>query len=145
MNNEMVKDWMTRSPVCATLHTTLPEAHQWMKTRGIHRLPVLDDHGNLVGIVTLGDLRGAQPSEATSLSIFELNYLLSKITVERIMTANPITVAPDVPVREAAKLMLKNKIAGLPVVDGNKVVGVITESDIFRMVVRNWIEAPAAV
>jgi CBS domain-containing protein len=88
--------------------------------------------------VTQGDVRGAQPSEATTLSIFELNYLLSKLTLDRIMTPAPITIRPDETVYDAARLMLQKKIAGLPVVEGDKVVGILTESDIFRMIVRLW-------
>ena len=98
----------------------------------------------MVGIVTLGDVRGAEPSEATSLSIWELNYLLSKLPVERVMSTPVVTVHPDDPVPEAARLMLTNKIAGLPVMDGDDLVGIITESDIFRMVVHHWQRTPSA-
>jgi CBS domain-containing protein len=98
------------------------------------------DDGKLVGIITRGDVRGAEPSDATTLSIYELNYLLAKLTVAKIMTTNPITVTPDTPIREAARLMLEKKIAGLPVVEGARVVGIITESDIFRLVVKTWAE-----
>ena len=84
--------------------------------------------------------RGAEPSEATSLSIFEIHYLLSRLTLERIMTKDPVTVTPAVTIGQAAQIMLQKKVAGLPVVaphDG-RVIGVITESDIFRMVVKMW-------
>ncbi|MDW8325989.1 MAG: CBS domain-containing protein [Anaerolineales bacterium] len=137
MKTELVRDWMTPDPVCVSPETTVPEAHKIMTERRIRRLPVVKD-GQLVGIVTRGDIRGAQPSEATSLSIFELNYLLSKLTVDKVMTRNPITIRPDETVFDAARLMLQHKIAGLPVVEGGKVVGILTESDIFRMVVRLW-------
>jgi CBS domain-containing protein len=91
------------------------------------------DRGNLVGIVTLGDVREAEPSNATSLSIFELHYLLSKLTVDKIMTRDPLTISPNANVREAARLMLDHKIGGLPVMEENRLVGIITESDIFRV------------
>jgi CBS domain-containing protein len=130
---------MTQNPVTADIHTTLPEAHKLMTQHRIRRLPVMKE-GKLAGIVTRGDIRGAEPSEATSLSIYELNYLLSKLTLEKIMHADPITVSPDTTIREAARLMLTNKIAGLPVVEDGKLVGIITESDIFRVIVRNWDE-----
>jgi len=97
---------------------------------------VVDENGHLVGIVTLGDVREASPSDATSLSIFELNYLLARLTVDKIMTRKVITVTPDTPIYEAARLMLEHKIGGLPVVENGRVVGIITESDIFKMVVR---------
>jgi CBS domain-containing protein len=137
MKRALVNDWMTRDPICADLHMTLPEAHRLMLQHNIRRLPILEN-GQLVGIVTRGDVRGAQPSEATSLSIFELHYLIGLITLERIMTRNPVTVAPDATIYDAARLMLLHKIAGLPVVADGKVIGIITESDIFRMIVGAW-------
>jgi CBS domain-containing protein len=90
-------------------------------------------------------LRGAQPSEATSLSIFELHYLVGRITLGQIMTHNPVTVRTDTTVSEAAQIMLKRKISGLPVLEDGQLVGIITESDIFRLVVRTWQEEPPPV
>lgn len=131
---------MTPNVVTATPQTTLPEAHRLMKENRIRRLPVISD-GQLVGIITRGDVRGAEPSEATSLSIWELNYLLAKLQIQEIMTRNPFTVSPEATISEAAQLMLDNKISGLPVVDDSgRVVGIITESDIFRLVVTEWRE-----
>ena len=80
-------------------------------------------------------MREAEPSRATTLSIYEVHYLLGKLTVERIMTRNPITISPDETIRSAAQLMLQHKIGGLPVVEPTtgKLVGIITESDIFRI------------
>ncbi|HKZ69022.1 MAG TPA: CBS domain-containing protein [Anaerolineales bacterium] len=137
MRSELVKDWMTPDPVCATTHTSLPDALQMMQERRIRRLPVVD-HDKLMGIVTRGDLRGAQPSEATSLSIYEVNYLLGRLTLDRIMSKNIVTVTPGTTIGDAARLMLKHKIAGLPVVEGGRIVGILTESDVFRMVVTMW-------
>ncbi|HET9495853.1 MAG TPA: CBS domain-containing protein, partial [Chloroflexia bacterium] len=109
-----------------------------MMQKSIRRLPVVD-HGRLVGIVTLGDLREARPSPATSLSIYELNYLLAKLTVGQVMTHNPLTVSPHTPIPTAARIMLEHKVSGLPVVDEDKrPVGIITESDIFRMLIDQW-------
>ena len=149
MKTELVKDWMTPNPFTVTPDLPLPDAHKLMTDHRIRRLPIVDHAGHLVGIITRGDIRGAQPSEATSLSVFEIHYLLSRLTLERIMTRNPVTVAPTATIHDAALIMLKNKIAGLPVVDGGKVVGIITESDIFRLVVKAWDQemhkpAPAA-
>lgn len=137
MKTELVKDWMTPDPVCVSPHTTLPEALELMHKRRIRRLPVVLN-GKLVGIVTNGDLRGAQPSEATSLSVYEVTYLLNKVTLERLMAKNVVTVTPSTTIGEAAQLMLRHKIAGLPVLEGGQVVGIVTESDIFRMVTRVW-------
>lgn len=139
MKSQLVKDWMTPEPICATTHTTLPDALQMMKERRIRRLPVVE-HDKLVGMVTRGDLRGAQPSEATSLSIYEVNYLLGRLTLDRIMSKNIVTVTPSTTIGDAARLMLKHKIAGLPVVEDGRVVGILTESDIFRMIVTMWDE-----
>jgi CBS domain-containing protein len=143
MHTELVRDWMTPDPICARPDMSLPDALQLMKQRSIRRLPIVDK-GRLVGIVTRGDLRGAQPSEATSLSIFELHYLVGRITLDQIMTPDPLTVVETATIQEAARLMLQHKVAGLPVLDANhrRLVGIITESDIFRLVVRNWESAP---
>ncbi|RME75297.1 MAG: CBS domain-containing protein [Chloroflexi bacterium] len=141
MKKDLVRDWMTPNVITITPDTTLPEAHRLMVTNNIRRLPVIKD-GQLVGIVTRGDVRGAEPSEASSLSIWEINYLLAKLKIKDIMTRNPVTVRPDATIGDAARIMLEKKISGLPVVDeAGKVVGIITESDIFRMVVQQWQES----
>jgi acetoin utilization protein AcuB len=136
---------MTPNPITIPLDTPLIDAHKCMTDNGIRRLPVMEDE-ELVGIITLGDVRGSEPSEVSSLNIWELNYLLSHLTVERAMTQPVATVAPDAAVAEAAQIMLEKRIAGLPVMKGERVVGIITESDIFRMVVEQWREPaqPAA-
>ncbi len=134
MRRHLVKDWMTPDPVSIDPSTTLPEAHRLMKECNIRRLPVVEK-GKLVGIVTLGDVREASPSNATALSIYELNYLLAHLTVGEIMKRDPFTVEPDTSIEAAARLMLEHKIGGLPVVDGARLVGIITESDIFRLLV----------
>jgi acetoin utilization protein AcuB len=132
----LVKEWMTAPVISVRPFTSISTAHQIMKEKGIRRLPVVDDDG-LVGMVTLGDVREASPSDATTLSIWELNYLWSQLTVEKIMSRKLFTVGPESTVLAAAQLMLDMKISGLPVVDKTgKLVGMITESDIFRMLVR---------
>lgn len=144
MKQELVKDWMSRNVVTVSAETTLPDAHQIMKTNGFRRLPVIDVDGKLVGILTLGDVRGAEASPATSLSVWELNYLLSRLRVSSVMSTDPVYIGPDTTIGMAAKSMLDNKVSGLPVVnDANELVGIITESDIFRMVVMHeWESAP---
>lgn len=92
----------------------------------------------LIGIITIGDVREAEPSDATSLNMWEINYLLRNLSVEQIMTRDVITVEADVTVRDAASLMMEYKISGLPVMEAGKLVGIITESDIFRMIVETW-------
>jgi CBS domain-containing protein/CheY-like chemotaxis protein len=137
---QSVKDWMTREVITVTPKTTLPEAHRLMTEKHIRRLPVVDN-GRLVGIVTRGDVRGAEPSGATSLSIWEVNYLLSRLKVEELMTRRPVTIDEEATLGEAAELMLQHKISGLPVLDNQaQLVGIITESDIFRLVARKWRE-----
>ena len=133
MRDEKVKAWMSRDLIIIDPTTTLPQAYQLMKKHRIRRLPVVQD-GKLVGMVTLGDLREARPSEATSLSIFEMNYLLSQLKIEKIMTTNLITIPVDATIGLAASLMYSHKIGGLPVLDDDRLVGILTESDIFRLI-----------
>lgn len=141
MKLELVRDWMSRNVMTVTPDTTLPEADKLMVSKTIRRLPVLEN-GRLVGIVTYGDIREARPSAATSLSIWELNYLVNRLHVGEMMTRDPITVSQDATIGEAAQLMLRHMIGGLPVIDNRgALVGIITESDIFRMVVRDWMES----
>ncbi len=145
MKKELVNNWMTREVITISPRTTLPEAHRLMDEYNIRRLPVVRD-GLLIGIITLGDVREAEPSDATSLSIWEVNYLLSQLSVEKIMTKNPVTISPLATINEAAWAMLEYRISGLPVVDvEGRIVGIITESDIFRLVVQEWDEMEAVL
>ncbi|MGE5372955.1 MAG: CBS and ACT domain-containing protein [Solirubrobacterales bacterium] len=127
-----VKECMSKKPVTATMDTTVPEAFQLMKDKNIRRLPVLE-HNKLVGIVTVKDLGEVAPSKATTLSIFEINYLLAKTTLREVVdkSRKVITISPDANMEKAALVMRENKIGGIPVVDGDKLVGIITETDIF--------------
>jgi acetoin utilization protein AcuB len=104
-----------------------------MRREKVRRFPVVDKHGKLVGIVTREDLLHGSPSSATSLSVWEVSYLLSQVKVGEVMTKDVITVAEDVPVEEAARLMADNKIGCLPVLRDGVLVGIITESDIFKV------------
>lgn len=129
-----VKMWMTQDVVTVDGDTPILEARDVMKQHSVRRLPVVHK-GELVGIVTKGDVQEAGPSDATSLSIWELNYLLARTRVKDIMTGSEelITVAPDDPIEQVALLMRERKVSGLPVLDNDKLVGVITESDIFAV------------
>ena len=126
-----VKDFMTPNPEVVTPEITVPEAAQIMKKGGFRRLPVVKED-RVVGIVTDRDLKEAMPSDANSLSIWELNYLISKLTVGEIMTRNPITVSDTLPLQAAAKLMLEHKVGGLPVEREGRLVGIITVTDVLR-------------
>lgn len=126
-----VNDWMVADPVTVMPETKLFEAQKTMRDGGFRRLPVVSK-GRLVGIVTDRDLREAAPSRATTLSVFELNYLLSRLTVKDVMKAPVLTVSPDDPVERAALLMNEHKISGLPVVDGTTLVGIITITDLLQ-------------
>jgi acetoin utilization protein AcuB len=118
-----------------TVEAKIPilDALDVMKKNNIRHLPVTKD-GKFTGFVTRGMLRDASPSDATSLSIYELNYLISKMTIDRIMIKDPITISPDLPVEEAIWLGQKHGIAGFPVLEGQKLVGIITQSDISGVV-----------
>jgi acetoin utilization protein AcuB len=129
------KDLMTKNPITVDSETLVLDAQRIMKENNIRRLPVVDK-GKLVGIVTQHDLLEAAPSPATSLSIHELNYLLSKMKVKEIMKKNPLTLTPDTPFEEALRIGQEKKIGSFPVVDNGKLVGIATESDIIRFVTR---------
>ncbi len=144
MKDEKVIHWMSTNLVTIEPRTTLPEAYKLMKRFGIRRLPVMD-FGKLVGIVTLGDIREARPSQVTSLSIYELNYLLSQLKIERIMTPQPITISSEATIGQAAKLMYDHKIGCLPVMEADRLIGLITESDIFRVIARGVGEIPPEI
>ena len=124
---------MSRRLVTVSADTAVPEAEALMRREKIHRLPVVGKKGELLGIVTASDLRRASAPPATSLDIYELHYLISKLKVESVMTKDPVTVSEDLPVEEAARIMDDNRIAGLPVKRGGELVGIITESDLFRL------------
>ena len=117
-----------------TINPEMPivDALNLMKREGIRRTPVTKE-GKIVGIVSDKDLLNASPSQATSLSVWELNYLVSKITVRDVMTKKVITVSEDTPIEEAARIMADNKIGGLPVTRGDELVGIITETDLFKL------------
>ena len=142
--NVKVRDWMTSNVITTRRNTAISSAHQIMRENNIRRLPVVEN-GQLIGLITIGDVREASPSDATTLSIWELNYLWAQLVVEKVMTENVYTVTPDASVLDVAELMLEHKVSGIPVVDtDNKLVGVITESDIFRMLVRSRIPDASA-
>ena len=129
----LVKERMSRNPITIKPETPVTEAQALMKREKIHHLPVLDRNGHLAGIVTEKDLLYASPSPATTLSVYEMTSLLAKLTVDRVMSVKPLTVTEDVPLEEAARVMADRNIGGLPVMRGATLVGIITESDLFRV------------
>jgi len=129
----IVEKRMTRNPITVHPDTTVIDAQALMRREKISRLPVVDRNGRLVGIVSEKDLIYASPSRASTLDVYEMNFLLSKLTVETVMTKKVITIDGDTPVEDAARIMVDNDIGGLPVMKGNTLVGIITESDIFKM------------
>lgn len=126
-----VKDFMTRKVVYISPDTTIAHAADMMREQTLHRLPVIEND-KLVGLVTEGTIAEASPSKATSLSIYEMNYLLNKTKVKDVMIHDVITVSRYASLEDATYLMLKNKVGILPVVDNEQVYGVITDRDIFK-------------
>jgi acetoin utilization protein AcuB len=126
-----VSDLMTGKPITVAPDMPVLDARQLMLKEQIRHL-VVTEYERLVGIVTDRDIRLNLPSRATSLSVWELNYLLARLTVGAVMTKAVIMVRPSWEARDAARLMLEHKIGGLPVVDGERVVGIVTETDFLR-------------
>lgn len=126
-----VKDFMTRKVVYISPDTTVAHAADIMREQGLHRLPVIEND-KLVGLVTEGTIAEASPSKATSLSIYEMSYLLNKTKIKDVMIRKVITVSQYASLEDATYLMLKNKVGILPVVDNEQVYGVITDRDIFK-------------
>ena len=130
-----IRDMMTKNPITVDSETLVIDAQKIMKENDIRRLPVVDK-GKLQGIITKHDLLEASPSPATSLSVHELNYLLSKMKVKEIMKKNPLTLTPDTPFEEALRIGQDKRIGSFPVVENGKLVGIATESDIVRFLTR---------
>lgn len=128
----LVKNWMSKTVITVDVNDSMQHAIGLIKENKINMLPVLEK-GKLVGVITDRDLKKSSASDATTLEIHELLYLLSRIKIKQIMTRNPITVPPDYTLEETSELLLKHKISGMPVVDKNEnLVGVISKADIFK-------------
>lgn len=112
---------------------SLPDCLKLMQQERIRRTPVVDEKGRLIGIVSDKDLLNASPSDATSLSVWEITYLVNKIKVSDVMTKEVLTIGENMPIEEAARIMVDNKVGGLPVVSNGDLVGLITETDLFKM------------
>lgn len=132
----IVRELMTGAVITAPPWMPVLEARNLMLKERIRHLPVRAAGGELLGIVTDRDIRLNLPSQATSLSVWEINHLLFKLTVEEVMTQAVITVGPDRPARDAARLMVEHQIGALPVEDGRHLVGIVTETDFVRAFIR---------
>ena len=128
----LVGQRMSRPVITVSPDLPITEALTLLKRNNIRRAPVVK-RGKMVGIITVADIMNASPSQATSLSIWEVNYLISKIKVDAVMTKKVLTVQEDIPIEDAAKLMVDTKIGGMPVMRGKEIVGMITETDLFKV------------
>ncbi|MCK6629868.1 MAG: CBS and ACT domain-containing protein [Anaerolineae bacterium] len=128
----LVNERMSHPVITVSPDTPIMDALRLMESEHIRRAPVVKD-GKLVGIVAQKDLLNASPSPVTSLSVWEIHDLVSKITVKRVMTPKVITIQEDTPLEEAARLMADHRIGGLPVLHGDKITGIITETDLFKV------------
>ncbi len=124
---------MTRNPITLQPEVPINDALALMREKNVRRVPVVDKKGRLVGVVTHNDLMQASPSPVTSLSMWEVTYLLSKVTVQMVMKRDVVTATEDMTIEEAARLVAERKISCLPVLRGDELVGIITESDIFKV------------
>jgi acetoin utilization protein AcuB len=139
----IVRELMTGAVITAPPWMPILEARNLMIKERIRHLPVRDPGGKLLGMITDRDIRLNLPSQATSLSVWEINHLLAKLAVDEVMTQVVITVGPDTPAREAARLMVEHRIGALPVEDGGHLIGIITETDVLRAFIR--MDAPVEI
>lgn len=128
----LVHERMTKHVLTVKTTAAVDDTLRRMRAEKVRRFPVVDNEGRLIGLVSERDLLYAAPSPATSLSVYELHYLYSRIKVEQVMTRDVMTVNADDPIEEAARLMVDHKLGGLPVLREGDLVGIITETDIFK-------------
>jgi CBS domain-containing protein len=135
---DTVRHWMSRPAIVAPMTMVLPEARRLLQQQRIRRLPVVDAESKLIGIVTEGDINRVSESHVTDVRDYNLYHRVGDLPIGEIMTRNPVTVTPDMPIIEVAQRLLEHRIGGVPVVDEERVVGVITESDLFRLIVTRY-------
>ena len=130
----IIKDWMTKDVITVDPETSMMRAAKLMKEKGIRRLPVVDDKGKIVGMLSDRDVKEASPSKATTLDVHELYYLLSEIKVKNIMSPNPLTIRDTDTVVKCAAIMHDKKISGLPVLnEQGELVGIMTQNEVYRV------------
>jgi acetoin utilization protein AcuB len=131
----LVKDRMTPDPICGNPDMPVTEVQELMREKKFRHLPIIDENGNLMGLVTQRSLLRALPSDVRGFSRFEISYILSKIKAKDVMTKDVITINQDIAIEEAARIMADEKIGCLPVCSGEKMVGIITDNDLFAIMV----------
>jgi predicted transcriptional regulator len=143
MANLQVKHWMTSDPITVAVDHPLSTAYHLMRLNQIRRLPVVDEQERLVGILTWGDIRNARTRSTAPAapSSWEAHFLAGTREVREYMTPMPVTVTPDTSIRQAVALMMQHKIGGLPVVEEHRLVGVLSETDVFRFLLAHIPEA----
>lgn len=129
----LVRERMSTPVITIYPDASMQEALNLMRKEHIRRLPVVDKRGHMVGIITSADLDKASPSEATTLSVWEIRELISRVRIEKIMSRDVISISDDTPIEEAARVMADSNVSGLPVLQGDKLVGLITETDLFKI------------
>ena len=129
----IIADRMRKNPITATPDMSISEASSKMKAEKIHRMPVLDEDKHLVGVISEKDILLAAPSPASTLSAYEINYLLSRLKVKNIMSRNPLTITKDTTIEEAVKLMAENDLSCLPVMEGGYLVGIVSKSNLLKI------------
>ncbi|HEY3230351.1 MAG TPA: CBS domain-containing protein [Roseiflexaceae bacterium] len=132
---DTVQKWMTSPAILASETMTLPDARRLMQNQHIRRLPVVDATGRLVGIVTEGDINRVSDSPSTDVRDYNLYHRVADLPIQAIMTRAVVTVVPDTPILVMAQRLLEQRVGGVPVMDEGQVVGVISESDLFRRIV----------
>ena len=135
---DTVRQWMSRPAIVAPVTMVLPEARRLLQQHRIRRLPVMDAESRLIGIVTEGDINRVSESHVTDVRDYNLYHRAGDLPIGEIMTRDPITATPDMPIIEVAQRLLDHRIGGVPVVEDARVVGVITESDLFRLIVASY-------
>ena len=128
-----VKRMMKKNPITTTAETSIVDVADILKENHIHRLPVLDKKGKLIGVITEKDILHASPSPVSSLSVYEMPYMLSRLKVSNLMTKDVRTIDPDTTVEEAAKIMVDDDLSCLHVIEGEKLVGIVSKSDMFKV------------
>ena len=129
----IIADRMRKNPITATPDMSISEASSKMKAEKIHRMPVLDEDKHLVGVISEKDILLAAPSPASTLSAYEINYLLSRLKVKNIMSRNPLTITKDTTIEEAVKLMAENDLSCLPVMEDGFLVGIVSKSNLLKI------------
>ena len=132
---DLVRDWMTTPVVLMRETTTLPEARELLRQHSVRRIPVVDQHGALVGIVTEGDINRVSDTASKDVREYNLYYRIHDLPIHEIMTREVQTVAPETPLAAVAQLLIDNHFGGVPVVQGSEVIGMITEVDLFRQII----------